>query len=78
MSSKSLGLLAFGLSAAAVPVLYGLRLLPAFQVLALFAVLVGAVACSILAARRGSKLWLLVGAWPVVCGIALVWSIRVE
>lgn len=78
LGSKSLGLLAIGFSVAAIPVFNGLRLFPAFQGLALSAVLVGAMACSIFAARWGSKLWLPVAAWPVVCSLAIVWSIRVE
>ena len=78
MSSKSLGLTAVGLSVAAIPVLYGVRFFPASLSLAGAAVLVAAITCSILAAQRGSKLWLLLTVWPIVCGVALMLSIRAE
>jgi hypothetical protein len=65
MSSKSLGLIAMGLSIATIPVLYCVRFLPAFQSAVLVALLVTATVCSILAARRGSKLWLLLTEWLI-------------
>lgn len=78
MSSKSFGLTAVGLCIVTIPLLYGVRFLPASLSLATAAVLVAVIVRSIFAARRGSKLWLLVTAWPIVCGVALVVSIRAE
>ena len=65
MSSKSLGLIAVVLSIATIPVLYGLHLFPAFLSTVLAALLVTATVFSILAARRGSKLWFLLALWQV-------------
>lgn len=65
MCSNRLGLIAVVLSIATVPVLYGWQLFPAFLSMVLVALLVTATVCSILAARRGSKFWLLLTAWPV-------------
>jgi hypothetical protein len=69
VSSKSLGLIAVVLSIATIPVLYSVHLFPAFLSTVLAALLVTATVCSILAARRGSKLWLLMTLWPVAFAV---------
>jgi hypothetical protein len=72
VSSKNLGLIAVVLSIATISVLYSMRLLPAFLSTVLVAFLV--TVSSILAARRGSKLWLLLTLWPVAFAAVLALS----
>jgi hypothetical protein len=78
MNSKALGLWSVALSASSLVLILTMRFLPGLLFIALVSVLIAAVTCSVLAARRGSKLWLLAAIWPVLYIAVLCTSIFAE
>jgi hypothetical protein len=78
MSSKKLGIVSIALSIGAVLLHSAMRFLPGSFLLTIVAAEMAAVACAILAARRGSKLWLLASIWPVLSVAVLFTSIFAE
>ena len=73
--AKKSGLMSLGLSLLSIVLILGMRLMPGAAFLTLIVVLISAIACSIEAALRGSKLWLLASVWPVLYGLGLLLSI---
>jgi len=79
MTSKNLGLLSIASSLVAMTVWgFGMRVFPGVASLVFIGLQIAAVSCAIVAAFRGSKLWLLASLWPVLCMALLVWSILGE
>jgi hypothetical protein len=78
MDSKKLGLLSVTLSIVSVVLLGVMHLFPGLFFMAIVGVQIATVACSILAARRGSQLWLLTSIWPVLYMVVLFISIFAE
>jgi len=79
MSSRNLGLLSLACSVAAFMVWgFGMRVFPAVSSLVFVGLQIAAISCAILAALRGSKLWLMASAWPVLYTALLVKSILAE
>jgi hypothetical protein len=77
-NSQKLDLWSVALSVASIVLILTMRLLPGLLFMALVAVLIAAAACSVLAARRGNKLWLLAAIWPVLYIVVLCMSIFAE
>ena len=78
MSSRKLGLWSVALSIVSVILILTMWLLPGALFMALIGVQVTNISCSVLAAKRGSKLWLLASIWPVLYLITLCLSIFAE
>jgi hypothetical protein len=79
MSSRNLGLFSLAFSVAAMTVWgFGMRVFPAVSSLAFVGLQIAAVSCGIVAALRGSKLWLLASIWPILHSAVLVKSILAE
>ena len=79
MSSKNLGLLSIAFSVVAMMVWgFGMRVFPAVSSLVFVGLQIAAVSCAIVAAIRGSKLWLLASVWPFLYTAVLVRSILAE
>jgi hypothetical protein len=79
MSSKNLGLLSLAFSLVAMMVWgFGMRVLPAVSSLVFVGLQIAAISCAIMAALRGSKLWLMASIWPVLYTAVLVKSILAE
>jgi hypothetical protein len=78
MSSKKLGIVSVSLSVGAVVLTFAMRFLPGLFLLAVVAAEVAAVACAVLAARRGSKLCLIASALPLLYVAVLLMSILAE
>jgi hypothetical protein len=88
MHSKKLGVWSLGLSGISVILIltHGLivgltkptNMIPGLWFFTILAALMTSLACSIGAARRGSKLWLLAATWPVLYVGTLCLSILAE
>jgi hypothetical protein len=79
MSSKNLGLLSIAFSVVAMMVWgFGMRVFPAVSSLVFVGLQIAAISFAIVAALRGSKLWLMASAWPVLFTALLVKSILAE
>jgi hypothetical protein len=78
MSSRKLGIWSVALSVVSVILILTMWLLPGVLFMALVGVLVANIYCSVLAAKRGSKLWLLASIWPVLYLVVLCLSIFAE
>jgi hypothetical protein len=79
MSSKKLGLLSLACSVVAMMVWgFGMRVFPAVFSLVFVGLQIAGISCAIVAAVRGSKLWLTAAAWPVLHTALLVKSILAE
>ena len=79
MSSKNLGLLSIAFSVCAFMAWgFGMRAFPALFVFVFAGFQIAAILCAIIAAFRGSKLWLIASVWPVLYTVVLVKSIFAE
>jgi hypothetical protein len=78
MNSKKLGIWSLALSGVSIILLLTMRMLPGILPLVLLVDLAIAVACSVSAARRGSKLWLLASVWSLLYMATLCLSIFAE
>jgi hypothetical protein len=78
MNSKKLGIWCLALSGVSVVLILTMWLLPGILFLILLVDLAATVVCSVGAARRGSKLWLLASIWPVLCAVTLCFSVFAE
>jgi hypothetical protein len=79
MSGKNLGLLSIAFSVVAIMVWgFGMRLFPGLSSLVFVGLQIAAMSCGIVAALRGSKLWLIASIWPVLYTALLVRSVLAE
>jgi hypothetical protein len=78
MSSKNLGLWSIALSGVSVVLIWTMWIFPGLMFMVLVTVQIATVICSVRAARRGSKLWLLASIWPALYMVILCISIFAE